>query len=257
MKFAMRFVFGSMFATVLTVPVSAHSSIAERQRQAALTPGSRLFAGAVPYNGGGFGGLTDRELGRAIARGFGMMGDSGMGMMRDRSGPHTAPAPPPETEPNLPTAKKKRIYDDYIRFCRKIRDDLQKLPQNRKEMFLWKWNRELLPFLALKYHRSQPEIQWIVNHGDEIEVKDSGIQTALNKEKPISSKEVRQREIFKDWTSRRDKALQRSLREKSQSRRAISMKLEDQRTVKDLTEKYHITPEELHRIKAMGDTKNW
>ena len=59
-KFVLQFVFGSMLATIWTVPVLAQSkTLAERQLESTLRQ-----AGAVPYTGGGFGGLSDREIGR-------------------------------------------------------------------------------------------------------------------------------------------------------------------------------------------------
>jgi hypothetical protein len=165
---------------------------------------------------------------------------------------------PDEEEPKLSNAQKKNIYDEYVRSSQNIQTDVKKLSKERKQMFLWKSGRELLPGLALKHHLTQLEIQWIVNHGDELKPEDSrALATASHGTQPTSKNEAQWKGIFKDWAKQRDKALKRSMKEKTQSRRDVSMKLEDQRLVKELTAKYRITHEELDRIEAYGAEHNW
>jgi hypothetical protein len=243
-----------MLVTILTVSVSAQSrqSFDPYANGRLPAPGSRLNPlGVVPYTGQ-YGRDFDQALGRAVAESMGRTG-SGSGSM---SSALPAPTPLPEKEPSISDAEKRKIYDEHLQQKQKIHANAKKFAPDRRTNYLWKSIRELISMLALKYHLTKPEIQWIVNHGAGIRSEDLGIRTALRGQKQVPGDEARRKEIFEDWVKQRDKSLRLSMKEKTQSRRKIFMKLEDQRLIKELTTKYHITLTELERITGLETTKN-
>jgi hypothetical protein len=247
-KFALRFFFGSMFVTILTVPVSAQSmSLAERQARA-----------------GNFWDPTRRTLERAIAGGMGMMPSSSWGGMGYSSfdfsipAPPARPAPPLETEPSIPDAKKREIYDRYLRVMQDYQETVDKFPNDRKDHYLKINSRRVQIDLGQKYALTQPEMQWIVNHGKGLEPIDaSGKKNISIEERKLLALEETKKVIFKDWARKRRTSLGNAAKISRQSRAEAYRQLEDKRLVKELTAKYHITPAELDQIKTLGTTKNW
>jgi hypothetical protein len=264
MKFAMRFVVGLMFVTVWAVPASAQGFGIGGGTKSQPVINARDFPnGIVPYNGGGFGGLSDRELQRAMARSMGMMG-GGVGSMSPELSVPAAPAPPPEKEPNISDEKKGEIYNRYLQLGREYQEKADKLPGSRKDLYLKINRRRVQLDLGQKYALTQQEMQWIMNHGAEIESTNAGVQGSSRDKKPTSDEEKKQlamdetrKAIFKDWSARRRARLGDAAKISKESKAQAYMKFEDKRLVKELTAKYHITPAELDQIKVLGATKNW
>ena len=81
-------------------------------------------------------------------------------------------------------------------------------------------------------------------------------ERSLNAPVIESRNEEQMRRIFKDWSKQRGAALKRAGKF-SKARSEAYMRSVDQQLVRDLTEKYKITHEELDRIEAYGAEHNW
>ena len=213
MKFAMRFVLGSMLATILTGPVLAQSSTGvggfRGNDGTKSQPG--LPRGFVPYNlgNGGFGGLSNRDLQRAIGRSMGMGGGTGsrpIGPTGPRgladpnfpsrrlsngaiisggigSSPSSGLGTADEAEsemmeemrkqfgaPHIPDIKKKEIYEEYIRLSLEAQESSSKLPRKKKDSYIQKRYEMAVSSLTKKFKLDESELQWIIDHGAEIKV---------------------------------------------------------------------------------------
>jgi hypothetical protein len=121
--------------------------------------GSKLFQSPIGANG--------------MPRGYHVNGN-GILVSPDDYGREVLPQPPTEAEPDLSNGDKKKIYAEYLQYEERADNEAKKLPGTRKKQHLRNSYRIALTSLREKYNLTQLEIQWIVNHGSEIEKGTTG-----------------------------------------------------------------------------------